>query len=162
MHAEAMLLVDDGKAEIAEGDSLLKQSMGADRNVDLALGQGAQRFRPLGRPIAAGQQGKPQPRGLGKTHHACIMLARENFGRCHQRRLAPGFDDMRHGEKRDDRLARADIALQKPQHAGGSCEILTNFGQGLRLRSRQGKGQSRSDFFGKAAFGPMRAAGALA
>ncbi len=36
VHAEAVLLVDDGEREIAEGDALLEQCMGADQQVDLA------------------------------------------------------------------------------------------------------------------------------
>ena len=36
MHAEAMLLVDDREAEIAERDALLEQRMRADDDVDLA------------------------------------------------------------------------------------------------------------------------------
>ena len=39
MHAEAMLLVDDHKREIAEFDRLLEQRMGADENVDATLGK---------------------------------------------------------------------------------------------------------------------------
>ena len=47
-----------------------------------------------------------------------MMLARENFGRRHQRRLAAGLDHGRGGEQRHHGLAGADIALQQPQHAG--------------------------------------------
>ena len=39
VHAEAVLLVDDGKAEVAERDVLLEQRMGADDDVDRALGK---------------------------------------------------------------------------------------------------------------------------
>ena len=44
MHAEAMLLVDDGKAQIAERDVFGKQRMRADENIDLAFGERLQRF----------------------------------------------------------------------------------------------------------------------
>ena len=65
----------------------------------------------------------PGEKDGGKTHgveyrlEPLEMLARQNFGRRHQRRLAPGLRDMRHGERRDDGLAGADIALHQPQHA---------------------------------------------
>ena len=36
MHAEAVLLVDDGEREIAERDVLLEQRVGADQEVDVA------------------------------------------------------------------------------------------------------------------------------
>ena len=37
MHAEAVLLVDDDQAEIAEGDALLEQRVGADEDIDAAV-----------------------------------------------------------------------------------------------------------------------------
>ncbi len=36
MHAEAVLLVDDGEREIVELDLLLKQRVGADQEIDVA------------------------------------------------------------------------------------------------------------------------------
>ena len=36
VHAEAVLLVDDGEREIAERDLVLEQRMGADQQIDLA------------------------------------------------------------------------------------------------------------------------------
>ena len=44
MHAETMLFVDDGKAEIVEGDTFLKQGMGADDDIDDAGCQSAREF----------------------------------------------------------------------------------------------------------------------
>ena len=45
------------------------------------------------------------------------MLARQDFGRRHQGRLAAGLDHGGGGEQRHHGLAGADIALQQPQHA---------------------------------------------
>ena len=39
MHAEAMLLVDDGEPQILEGDLVLEQRVGADQQIELARGQ---------------------------------------------------------------------------------------------------------------------------
>ena len=61
------------------------------------------------------------------------MLAREDFGRRHQRRLAAGFDHGRGGEQRDHGLAGADIALQQPQHALGLGEIGDDVGDARAL-----------------------------
>ena len=47
------------------------------------------------------------------------MLARQNLRRRHDGRLAAGLDHGRGGQQRDQRLARADIAMQQPQHAVG-------------------------------------------
>ncbi len=46
MHAEAMLLVDHGEAEVAELDALLKQRVRADGDVDLAGGERGERGAP--------------------------------------------------------------------------------------------------------------------
>ncbi len=39
MDAEAVLLIDDGKREIRERHVVGKQRMGADENIDIALGK---------------------------------------------------------------------------------------------------------------------------
>ena len=39
MHAEAMLLVDDREREVLERDVLLEQRMGADQEIDFAVGE---------------------------------------------------------------------------------------------------------------------------
>ncbi len=36
MHAEAVLLVDDGKRKVVKGDVLLKKRMRADQKIDIA------------------------------------------------------------------------------------------------------------------------------
>ncbi len=85
------------------------------------------------------------------------MLARENFRRRHQRRLPPGFDDMRHGEHRDDGLAGADIALHQPQHALIGGEIGANFVERAFLRAGQLEGQVRLDRRRQPAVAPVLA-----
>ena len=45
MHAEAVLLVDDGEREIAERDLVLEQRVGADDEIDLAGGERARGCR---------------------------------------------------------------------------------------------------------------------
>ncbi len=51
VHAEAVLLVDDGKAEVAERDVLLEQRMRADDDVDRARRQAPRSTRrALARP----------------------------------------------------------------------------------------------------------------
>ena len=57
MHAEAMLLVDDHKREIAECDRLLKQSVRADENVEAALGKRCKDLLALSALLAAAEEG---------------------------------------------------------------------------------------------------------
>ena len=72
------------------------------------------------------------------------MLAGENLGRRHHRRLPPGLDHFGHREERDHGLARADVALQEPQHALLGPEIGADFGDRLALRWVSAKGSAAS------------------
>ena len=117
MHPEAVLLVDDGEAEVAKRDVLLEQRMGADDDVDRALGKAEEHAPALGALVAAGEQRDPQAGLAGERLDALEMLAGQDLGRRHQRRLAPGLDGARHGKERDRGLAGADVALEQAQHA---------------------------------------------
>ena len=73
------------------------------------------------------------------------MLAREDFGRRHQRGLLAGLDDGGRGQQRHHRLAGSDIALQQPQHPHRLAQILGDGGDRLALRRRQRVGQRVDD-----------------
>ena len=55
------------------------------------------------------------------------MLAGEDLGRREQRRLRAGFDRGEHRQQRDQRLARADVALQQAQHRRRSAPCRRGF-----------------------------------
>ncbi len=55
MHAEAVLLVDDGEREILEHHLVLEQRMGADQNVDVARGEAGEALGALLAALAAGE-----------------------------------------------------------------------------------------------------------
>ncbi len=74
------------------------------------------------------------PGGRRKRRDGGKVLACQDLGRRHQRGLAAGLDDGGGGEQRDDGLARADVALQQPQHALGLGEIGDDVGNGAGLR----------------------------
>ncbi len=100
VHAEAMLLVDDSKREIVEGDLLLKQSMGADHKIDVAGGERSEHVGAVTATLAAGEdRGADAGRGC-KRRDGGEMLARQNLGRRHQSRLAAGLDHMGGGKQR--------------------------------------------------------------
>ncbi len=88
------------------------------------------------------------------------MLPRQNLGRRHQRRLPAGLDHVRGSEQRHHGLARADIALEQPEHTGGLREIGDDVGDGLLLRGGERVGQGSNDPRAQAAFGGGAAAGA--
>ena len=59
------------------------------------------------------------PAACGERRDGLEMLARQDFGRRHQRGLPAGLDHGRGGEQRHHGLAGADVALQQAQHALG-------------------------------------------
>ena len=73
------------------------------------------------------------------------MLAREDFGRRHQGGLLAHLGDGGGREQRHHGLARADIALQQPQHPDRLAQIVGDRGGGLLLRRRQRIGQRVDD-----------------
>ena len=62
-----------------------------------------------------------------------MVLLGQHFGRRHQRGLRAGLDRAQHREQRNQRLARADIALQEPQHAPLRTHVALDLGQRLEL-----------------------------
>ena len=69
------------------------------------------------------------------------MLAREDFGRRHQRGLAAAFDHGGRREQRDHGLAGADVALQQRSMRSGFARSATISVDRARLRRRQRIGQ---------------------
>ena len=117
MHAEAVLLVDDGQRQIAERDLVLEQRVRADQEIDLAEREAVEDVGALAAALAAGQDGDADAGLLRQRRDGGEMLARQDFGRRHQRGLPAGLDHGRGGEQRHHGLAGADVALQQPQHA---------------------------------------------
>ncbi len=116
--------------------------MGADQEIDFPGFEPCQDLAPLLALLAAGEDGDPQAGALGQRRDGLDMLARENFGRRHQGSLLAGFGDGGGGQQRHHRLARADVALQQPQHPHRLTQILGDGGDRVALRRRQRVGQA--------------------
>ena len=125
VHAEAVLLVDDGEGQVLEHHVGLEQRVRADEDVDLAAPPAARAARRARGPSRGPSAGQGAGRRLvGERRDGVGMLARQHLGRRHQRGLRAGLDRDRHGHQRDDRLAGADIALQQAQHAARRAHVL--------------------------------------
>ena len=144
-HAEAMLLVDHRERERLEDHVVLDQRMGADQKIDLAGRKPRQDIAALLALFAAGEDRDPQTRTLGQRRDGLDVLAREDFGRRHQCGLLADLGDGSGGQQRHHGLARADIALQQPQHADRLAQIVGDRSRGLLLRRRQRIGQRVDD-----------------
>ena len=141
VHAEAVLLVHHGEAEIVKGDALLEERMRPDRDLHGPGGKPRQHRLAFGAAVAAGQKRDAQSRLPRQRLDAFVMLPRQDLRRSHDRRLPPGLDRACHGEQADHRLARPDISLEQAQHALVGHEILPDVLDGLLLRRREAEGE---------------------
>ena len=78
---------------------------------------------------------------VGERRDGIEMLARQTFGRGHQRGLPAALDHGGRGEQRNHGLAGADVALQQSQHAFGFAEVGDNVSHRVRLRWSERVGQ---------------------
>ena len=117
VHAEAVLLVDDGEGQVLELHVGLEQRVRADEDVDLAGRQPLEQLGARAALLPARQQRQAQAGGLGVGGDGVGMLARQHLGRRHQGGLGARLHRDRHGHQRHHRLAGADVALQQAQHA---------------------------------------------
>ena len=92
MHAETVLLVDNGERQIVEGDIFLKQRVRADDKVDIAGGERRKDLRALAAALAAGEDGDANAGGVRQRRDGGEVLPRQNFRRRHERRLPAGLD----------------------------------------------------------------------
>ena len=111
LHAEAVLLVRDGKTEIVKAHVLREQGVRADGDIAHALLQrGFDRafFLCLHR---AGQKAYADAERREKALQGFYMLLRQNLRRRHESALVSGPLCRPQKRRRDKRFAAADIAL---------------------------------------------------
>ena len=119
--------------------------MGADQKIDLAGFEPRQNLAPLLAFFASGQDRHAHAGALGQRRDGLDVLAREQFGRRHQRRLLADLRDRSGGQQRHHRLAGPDVALEQPQHSHRLAQILGDGRGRLALRGCQGVGQGVDD-----------------
>ena len=66
-----------------------------------------------------------------------VVLLGEDFRRRHERDLLARFDGLQRGQRRDDRLAGADVALQQPLHRRRALQVMRDLAPHALLRARQ-------------------------
>ena len=122
--AEMLLLVDDQQAEVLELDGLAEQRVGADDDVDRAVGDAlldrGQLLAGTSReacPILHREAAEALGEGLG-------VLARQQRGRHHHRHLLAVHRRDEGGAQRHLGLAEADVAADQPVHRPAGGEIV--------------------------------------
>ena len=139
--AEAMLLVDDDEAEIAVADRFLEDGVGADQDVDRAVGEAHQRRLAPPPLVAPGEDGDVDREAGELALQRLAVLAREDLGRREERALRARLDRDEERHRGDQRLARADVSLEEAEHGGGLGEIALDLRDRPRLRAGEAVGQ---------------------
>jgi len=116
LDAEPVLLVHDGEAEAAELHTFLHERVRADDARDVPRGDPRAARGALARLERRGEQSHRHAERLEELAEGEDVLLSEDLGRRHHRGLVAGLDGGQDGERRDDRLARADVSLEQSVH----------------------------------------------
>ena len=102
--AKPMLLVHHHKGKVFESDSLLKNRVRADQNINIACLQPGEYVLPHAPLFIAGEDGGAHACLFRQRRDSAEVLAGENFRRRHQNRLPASLRRLRHGDQRDNRF----------------------------------------------------------
>ena len=122
-HAETMLLVDDDEAEVDHRDVVLDERVGPDDERVVAAREAREDLAPRGRRGAADQQPRREAVRAEELVESRVVLPRQDLGGRHHRRLKAGVVGHERGERRDHRLAAADVTLEQPVHRARGGEV---------------------------------------
>ena len=124
LDAEPVLLVDDDDAERGERDPLLDQRVRPDDDRRHAR---TRRARASGGLAAAVSEPVSSSTGIAASSRSDVerpvVLPGEEVRRREERALEPGPRRRRERVGRDRRLARADVALEQPEHRRRAGEV---------------------------------------
>ncbi len=143
--AEAVLLVDDDKAETFKLCFAIDDRLSANDEVDVTSGEFLLRFFSLFGREAAAKECHAYFAASQKFFQRAQVLAGENFGRGHQRGLRTVGDGQQHGVDGDDGFAAADVALQQAVHRDGAGHVGGDFVDRLALRGGKWEGEQACD-----------------
>ena len=119
VNAEPMLLVHDRKAEVAEAHLLLKERVRADGDSRAAGRNALQRCLPVPFLQSPGEPCHTDVECFQPRRELAVVLFGENLRRRHHGHLSVVLDRLKRRERRHDRLAAADIALEQSLHGIG-------------------------------------------
>ena len=142
VHAETVLLVDDGQGQRLELHRVFNQRVGAHDDLDRAVEQAGVdplAFFRLGR---AGQQRHRGARRGQELLHTVVVLVGQHLGRRHHAGLVAVVERHHGREHRHQRLAAAHVALQQAVHLLAAGHIRADLLEHALLRPGQGERQA--------------------
>ena len=146
-HAEAVLLVCDGQAQVPVFHALGDQRVGADDHVPLAAGDGLVGDAVLLLRQAPHQQPRLHAQRLQHRLRALVVLAGQHLGGSHQRRLIAAAHRKSDRAEGHGGLAAAHVALHHARHGVGCTHVACNLLKHALLRTGGRKGHLIPVFF---------------
>ena len=143
--AEALLLVDDDKAGIGEGDAGCGERVRADDDADRAVLQPAHGLARLLAARTADDRADRDSLACEAAAEHLEMLAGEQRGRRDDGYLLAGECDRRRGVQRDLGLAEPDIAADEPVHRLAVREIVEHGADRRVLVARERVGDAAGE-----------------
>ena len=122
--AEMLLLVDHDEAEVLERDGLAEHGVGADDDVDAALGEALLHLALLGGAHHARELADPDRQAGEALAEDARVLAGEQRRRHDDRGLLRVDRRGEGGAQRHLRLAEADVAADEPVHRPAGAEVV--------------------------------------
>ena len=118
--------------------SFLEQRVRSDGERDLAAREVLERLA-----CAAFAGTEPDSHAIGTSspveprRELAVVLLGEDFGRRHERDLLAALDRLQRGERGDDRLAGAHVALQQALHRRRALQVVRDLAPHALLRARE-------------------------
>ena len=141
-NTEAVLLVHHDEAQILVTDRFLKDRMRADEDVDRSIRKPHQHAFPHATLVAAGEHRDRHGDAGEQALQRLAVLAGQDLRRREECGLRARLHRDQHRHRRDQRLARADIALKQAKHRLALLQVALDFPDRARLRAGRRIGQS--------------------
>ena len=140
-HTKAVLLVDDGQAQVLEHHLALDQRVGAHHDLHGPIGQTCVYLLSLRDLGGTCQKGEVDVHVFQLFLKRGKMLCGQDFSGRHQAGLETVVQGQEHHHKGDDGLAAAHIALQQAVHLMARAQVFPDFLDDPLLGVSQWKGQ---------------------
>ena len=127
LHPKAVLLVDDGQAQVLENHLAFNQRVGAHHDLHGAISQTRVNLFSLRDFSGTRQQGEVDIHVFQLLLQSGEMLRGQDFRGCHQAGLEAVVQSQEHYHQRHDGLAAAHIALQQAVHLVARAQVLADF-----------------------------------
>ena len=141
LDAEAVLLVDDDEAEAGKLHGVLDDGVGADENLDGAVGHAFEHLAASTALDDARQQFYLYGHVAEKLPDGLQVLLGQDFGGGHDAGLVAIVDGNEHRHQRHQRLAGADVALQQAVHLAAAAHVVAYLADDALLGLGQREGQ---------------------